>query len=61
MGFVILSFVITIRNCSNTNDCAYTVSRAKMVRKTLIPTVLCLLDDFLSSKNDVNEASKSNK
>jgi hypothetical protein len=32
---------------------------AKMVRKTLIPTVT--LFDFLSLKNDVNLASKSNK
>jgi hypothetical protein len=28
--------------------------QAKMVRKTLIPTALRLLFDFLSSKNDVN-------
>jgi hypothetical protein len=34
---------------------------AKLVRKTLIPTVLRLLFDFLSLKNDVNVASKSNK
>jgi hypothetical protein len=33
--------------------------QAKIVRKTLIPTVLWLLYDFLSFKNDV--ASKSNK
>jgi hypothetical protein len=33
--------------------------QAKIVRKTLIPTVLLLLFDFLSLKNDVNEASKS--
>jgi hypothetical protein len=32
--------------------------QAKMVRKTLIPAVLGLLDDFLSLKNDVNVASK---
>jgi hypothetical protein len=32
-----------------------------MVRKALIPTVLCLLYDFLSLKNCVNVASKSNK
>ncbi len=31
------------------------------VRKTLIPTVLRILFDFLSSKNDVNVPSKSNK
>ncbi len=35
--------------------------RAKIVRKTLIPTVLWLLLDFLSLKNDVNVPSKSNK
>ncbi len=32
---------------------------AKIVRKTLIPTVLWLLFDFLSLKNDVNIPSKS--
>jgi hypothetical protein len=32
-----------------------------MVRKTLIPTVLGLLYDFLSSKNDVNVAPKCSK
>jgi hypothetical protein len=31
---------------------------AKIVRKTLIPTVLLLLFDFLSLKNDVNVPSK---
>ncbi len=35
--------------------------QAKIVRKTLIPTVLWLLFDFLSLKNDVNVLSKSNK
>jgi hypothetical protein len=35
--------------------------QAKIVRKTLIPTVLCLLYNFLSLKNDVNVLSKSNK
>ncbi len=35
--------------------------QAKIVRKTLIPCVLCLLYDFLSLKNDVNVPSKSNK
>ncbi len=35
--------------------------QAKRVRKTLIPTVLWLLLDFLSLKNDVNVPSKSNK
>ncbi len=33
----------------------------RIVRKTLIPTVLWLLYDFLSLKNDVNVPSKSNK
>jgi hypothetical protein len=33
---------------------------AKIVRKTLIPTVVCLLYELLSLKNDVNVASKSN-
>jgi hypothetical protein len=35
--------------------------QAKIVRKTLIPTVFRLLNDFLFLKNDVNVASKSNK
>ncbi len=35
--------------------------QAKIVRKTLIPTALLLLFDFLSSKNDVNLSSKSKK
>ncbi len=38
-----------------------TYNQAKIVRKTLIPTVLRLLYDFLSLKNDVHVASKSNK
>ncbi len=33
----------------------------KIVSKTLIPTVLWLLVDFLSLKNDVKEPSKRNK
>jgi hypothetical protein len=36
-------------------------NQEKIVRKTLIPTVLSLLFDFLSLKNDVNGHSKSNK
>ncbi len=35
--------------------------QAKIIRKTLIPTVLWLLLDFLSLKNDGNVPSKSNK
>ncbi len=35
--------------------------QAKIVRKTLIPTVFWLRLDFLSLKNDVNVPSKSNK
>jgi hypothetical protein len=35
--------------------------QAKIVRKTLIPTGLWLLFEFLSLKNDVNVPSKSNK
>ncbi len=35
--------------------------QAKIVRKTLIPTALCLLFDFLSLKNYGNVPSKSNK
>jgi hypothetical protein len=35
--------------------------QAKTVRKTLIPTVLGLLFDFLPLKDDVNVPSKSNK
>jgi hypothetical protein len=34
---------------------------AKIVRKTLIPTILLIFFDFLSLKNDVNVPSKSNK
>ncbi len=34
---------------------------AKILNKTLIPTVLWLLFDFLSLKNDVNVPSKRNK
>jgi hypothetical protein len=34
--------------------------QAKIVRKTLIPTVLCLLYDFLYMKKYVNVPSKSN-
>ncbi len=34
--------------------------QAKIMRKTLIPTVWSLLYDFLNMKNDVNIASKSN-
>ncbi len=37
------------------------IIKQKIVRKTLIPTVLLLLYDFLSLKNDAYEASKSNK
>jgi hypothetical protein len=33
----------------------------KIVRKPLIPTVLWLIFDFLSLKNDVNVPSKINK
>ncbi len=36
-------------------------NQAKVVRKTLIPTVLRLLFYFLSLKNDVSVASKCNK
>ncbi len=39
----------------------YFCHQAKLVRKTLILTVLRLLYDFLSLKNDVNVVSKSNK
>ncbi len=35
--------------------------KAKIVKKTLIPTVLWLLFDLLSLNNDVNAPSKSNK
>jgi hypothetical protein len=37
------------------------LSSSKIVRKTLIPTVLWLLYDFLSLKNDVNVPLKNNK
>ncbi len=36
-------------------------NQAKIVRETLIPTVLRLLYEFLSLKNDVNVALQSNK
>ncbi len=36
-------------------------NQAKIVRKTEIPTVLWLLFNFLSLKNDINVPSKSNK
>ncbi len=29
-------------------------SKVKLIRKTMVPSVLYLLYDFLSSKNDVN-------
>ncbi len=35
--------------------------QAKIIRKTLIPTILWLLLDFLSLKNDENVPSKSNE
>ncbi len=35
--------------------------QVKILRKTLIPTVLRLLYDFLSLKNDVNVPSKRNE
>jgi hypothetical protein len=35
--------------------------QAKIVRKTLIPTVLRLLYDFLSMKNDVSSKSDKQK
>jgi hypothetical protein len=35
--------------------------QAKIVSKTLIPTVLCLLIDLLSLKNYVNKPSKRNQ
>jgi hypothetical protein len=35
--------------------------KATLLRKNLIPAVLGLLYDYLSLKNDVNVASKSNK
>ncbi len=34
---------------------------SKNARKIFLSTVLCLLNDFLSSKNDMNVPSKSNK
>ncbi len=37
------------------------ITQAKIVRKTLIPTDLWLILDFLSMKNDVNVPSKSNQ
>jgi hypothetical protein len=36
-------------------------NQAAIVRNTLIPTVLCLLKEFLSLKNDSKVASKINK
>ncbi len=37
------------------------IKNATIVRKTLIPTILWTIFDFLSLKNDVNVPSKSNK
>jgi hypothetical protein len=39
----------------------YQYHQAKIVRKTLIPTVLRLLYNFLSEESDVHVPSKSNK
>jgi hypothetical protein len=54
------------RNGSGSGSCSGSGSgsfyhHAKIVRKTLIPTIFFTLFDFLSLKNDVNVASKSNK
>ncbi len=49
---------------SGSGSCAGSGSfyhHAKIVRKTLIPTILLLFLTFFSLKNDVNVASKSNK
>jgi hypothetical protein len=43
-------------SCSGSESVSF-YHHAKIVRKTLIPTLF----DFLSLKNDVNVASKSNK
>ncbi len=51
---------IRIRSGSKSGSGSF-YRQAKIVRKTLIPTVLWLLLDFLSLKNDVNVPSKSNK
>jgi hypothetical protein len=60
-----LCFFTWIRNQIHFTQVARSESgffhQAKIVRKTLIPTVFWLILDFLSSKNDVNEPSKSNK
>jgi hypothetical protein len=40
---------------------SFFTKQKKIVRKTLISTVLLLLFDFFSLKNDVNIPSKSNK
>jgi hypothetical protein len=45
-------------------DCHVKISiyqQAKIVRKTLNPSVLLLVFNFLALKNDVNVPSKSNK
>jgi hypothetical protein len=52
------------RSGSGSGSCSGSESfyhHAKIVRKTLIPYYFVTLFDFLSLKNDVNVASKSNK
>jgi hypothetical protein len=48
------------RSCSGSGSGSF-YHHGKIVRKTLIPTIFVTLFDFLSLKNDVNVASKSNK
>jgi hypothetical protein len=43
------------------SGCGSFYHQAKIVRKIVIPTVLWLLYDFLSLKNDVNVPSKTYK
>jgi hypothetical protein len=47
-------------SCSGSGSGSF-YHHAKIVRKTLIPNILLLFFDFLSLKNDLNVASKSNK
>ncbi len=50
-----------VRGMDPDPDPALDLAHAKIERKTLIPNILLLFLTFLSLKNDVNVASKSNK
>jgi hypothetical protein len=50
-----------VRGMNPAPDPSMIYHQAKIIRKTLIPTVLRLLLEFSSLKNDVNVPSKSNE